>query len=99
MKKFFLNLQFIFMPNYWIMNEPYCKQLDQKISDLLDKEDFKYIDNYTAKLGNLTIWIENQPYACMMPYQLKFTCRPSRLTIKRGLKKLRSNLINELISL
>lgn len=80
------------MPSYWIMNDVYSKEMDNFISSLLDKYDFEKITNYTAMLGKTEIWIGNQPYSCMMPYDLKCTyqnVRPSRLTIKRGLKKLK----------
>ena len=90
MKKFFLNLQFLFMPHYWIMNEPFSKEVDLLMNELLDKFEFTDIEYHTAKLGNTEIWIQNQPYSCMYPYVegINRQYRASRLTIKRGLKKL-----------
>lgn len=84
------NLQFIFMPQYWLMNNPYNKAVDEVINDLLDKYEFSNLSDsgYTAKLGNATIWVENIPYAFGTLYDTKFShLRPSRLTIKRMLEK------------
>jgi|VirMetMinimDraft_7_1064189.scaffolds.fasta_scaffold133341_1 hypothetical protein len=87
----FLSLQFIFKPSYWLMNNPYSKELDDIILELLDKYDFKDIDSFkaTAKLGNAIIWIENRPYSCITLYETPLEhYRPSRLTILKALKKL-----------
>ena len=85
-----LNLQFIFKPQYWIMNKKYNKKVDEIMNQLLDKYDFTKITGTTAFLGDTKIWIANAPYRCMYPY--KFDCeskyRPSRLTIQKGLRKL-----------
>ena len=90
MKKMLLNLQFIFRPSYWVMIEPYSKELDLLMNDLLDKYEFNNISPFTARLGKIKIWIANQPYACMKPYDYNFEYhyRPSRLTIKRGISLL-----------
>ena len=99
MKKFFLNLQFIFKPNYWIMNEPYSKEVDLLMNDLLDKFEFTDITYYTAKLGETKIWIANQPYSCIIPSNYKlndFSYRASRLTIQKGIKKLNGRRVSEL---
>ncbi len=89
MKNFLLNLQFIFMPHYWIMNDSYCEDWDKKLNELLDKYEFTKIDSYSAYLGENRIWIANRPYATLCPYIGKDDFRASRLTIKRGLKALR----------
>lgn len=115
MWKFILNLQFLFMPHYWIMNDEYSKELDEYMSNLIDSNNFKIISEYRALLGGVEIWIENRPYSCMMPYNMKtHGVRASRLTIKKGLDKLmhvfrqylneekkrrKENLIKELKSL
>lgn len=88
----FLSLQFIFRPKWWLMNEPYSKEVDEIILQLLEKYEFKNIcsTRCTAELGNAIIWIENRPYSCIRLYK---TClndfRPSRLTILKALKKLK----------
>jgi hypothetical protein len=88
----FLSLQFIFKPKWWIMNKPYSKEVDLIIISLLEKYNFENISESkcTAQLGKATIWIENRPYSCIL---LRDTCiekyRPSRLTILKALKKLK----------
>lgn len=92
MKKFLMNLQFLFKPSYWIMNYPYSMYLDKYMNYLLDNYEFESIDHYTAKLGNEVIWITNRPYACMMPHNITVSqgYRPSRLTIQKGIRKLKN---------
>lgn len=89
-----LNLQFIFKPSYWLMNDDYSKELDLIINKLLDDNDFIITSKYVAKLGKFNIWIGNRPYACMVFDSESYFRgkRPSRLTIKRGLKKLEQPL-------
>ena len=89
----FLSLQFIFRPAWWLMNYPYSKEVDSIILELLEKYDFTdycWATKATAYLGNSEIWIENKPYASIRLYD---TClekyRPSRLTILKALKKLK----------
>lgn len=91
MENFIKNLQFIFKPSYWLMNEPYNSDLDLFINELLDKHEFENVRNCTAILGGITMWIANIPYSCMMPYEnmIKPNIRPSRLTIQKGLRKLK----------
>lgn len=92
MKKFFLNLQFIFKPSYWLMNNRYSKRMDELMITLLNKYEFTEIGEHTANLGDTTIWIGNIPHSCMMPYfrDLSYNKneRPSRLTIQMGIRKL-----------
>lgn len=89
MKKFILNLQFIFKPHFWLMNNRYDKSLDELINLLLDRYDFTEIDYSTANLGDFVIWISNYPYSSMMIYDENVhKLRPSRLTILRAKKKL-----------
>lgn len=93
LKNFFLNLQFIFKPWYWIMNYPYSKDMDIHMNELMDKYTFTEYDYYTAYLGNIVIWVTNAPYGCIVPYTttIQNTGRPSRLTIQRGIRKLKKD--------
>lgn len=70
------------------MNQPYSKDMDDIMNKLLDEYEFTDIDIHTAKLGEYEIWTSNEPYACMVIRDYVNKCRPSRLTIKKGLKKL-----------
>ena len=97
MRKFILNLQFVFKPSYWLMNNRHSKEVDKLMNHLLDNFEFTDIKSCTAKLGDVTIWIENQPYSCMYPYihgKIQFS-RPSRLTIKKGIDKLNKSMMEE----
>lgn len=84
------NLQFIFKPQYWSMSYPYNAEVDKIVNELLDNHkltDLSYT-KCTAKLGKATIWVENRPYASARLYGTQLeNYRPSRLTIKRLLKK------------
>ena len=93
LKNFFLNLQFIFKPWYWIMNCPYSKDMDIHMNELMDKYTFTDYSAYTAYLGDNEIWVTNVPYGCMVPWNGKIdkTGRPSRLTIQRGIRKLKKD--------
>ena len=88
MKQFFKNLRFLFMPNYWILNEPFDARIDSIVSDLLDKYEFTDISEYTGKLGDVRIWIANLPYAVNIYDDNIVDRRPSRATIYRLVKKL-----------
>lgn len=87
---FFRSFKFIFIPSYWLMNNPYSKKWDDRLNELLDNHEFTNVGRYTANLGPQSIWIANYPYDCFSPYALytKAEFRPSRLTIYRANKKL-----------
>lgn len=93
MKKFLLNLQFIFKPSYWLMNQRYDESVDIIMNGLMDKYEFTNITDYTAYLGDTEIWVCNQPYACMVPRSLLSTARASRLTIQKGIRKLQETKV------
>lgn len=89
--RYIASLQFVFMPEYWFMQYPYRKDIDEDINHLLDKGET--IDIYPSiteivGLGNYVIWVERFPNVVVR----EKTClrgsralrgRPSRLTIKR----------------
>jgi hypothetical protein len=84
------NLQFIFKPQYWSMNYPYNVEVDKIVNELLDNHELTDLSSQqcTAKLGKATIWVANRPYASARLHGTKLdNYRPSRLTIKRLLKK------------
>ena len=93
LKNFFLNLQFIFKPWYWIMSAPYSKDMDIHMNELMDKYTFTDYRAYTAYLGDNEIWVTNAPYGCMVSWKgtIDKTGRPSRLTIQRGIRKLQKD--------
>ncbi len=94
MKKFFLNLQFLFRPSFWLMNYSYCPIHDIKINNLLNKYSFRKYDRYGAFLGDTYIWMANYPYSVGM-YEYRNCSRPSRLSILRLRKKFIEDSIRE----
>lgn len=93
--EFILNLQFIFKPLWWIMNESYFKKWDNQLKYLLDNYDFTDIKHHTAKLNGIEIWTSNHPYSSFMPYGAgKSNFRASRLTIKRAQRKLTEDALS-----
>lgn len=90
----FKELQFLFMPHYWIMNNPYNKEVDKYFNELLDKYNFTDIDEYTATLGPAEVWLANHPYNSMVIQSISSSHRPSRLTIKRAYNKLKKDSVN-----
>ena len=84
------NLQFLFKPRYWLMNDPYSEEVDKIVNELLDKYELTDLcsQECTAKLGKATIWVGNRPYASGSLYGTELqNFRPSRLTIQRLLKR------------
>ena len=88
MRKILENIKFIFMPDYWIMNNDYCEKWDAEIRRLMKEHDFKeavdnygrikHICKYEAKLGDRKIWVENHPYASFCDRSLATELRELR---------------------
>ena len=91
--KFFKNLQFLFRPQFWIMNNPYFQIWDKELNLLLDTNNFTNIREHRATLGDVNIWISNYPYACFEDYATPANerVRASRLTILRAKKQLEAD--------
>lgn len=93
MLKTIKNLQFLFRPNFWLMNEPFSKEWDDKLNQLMDKFEPvlgrpSSLDGviHTVEFGGHCVWISNYPYAYGKPYSTSMIfngVRPSRLTILR----------------
>ncbi len=92
MKKVILRIYAWFAINY--QQYPYNEQWDKIFSDLLDNHDFTEITMYNAKLGGVSVWVANTPYACMNPHNVlnEMKIRPSRVNILRAIKKLNKQL-------
>ena len=105
---FIKNLQFIFRPKYWVMNDTYNAAWDKKFCELAEAHDFvpdggvheKEFGNrtYTAFIGNYRVWVSNFPFAffsfCGKADKTyeSLSVRPSRLTIAKYYKKLVKDL-------
>src|SRR5580658_9734815 len=90
--KFLKSLMFIFMPHYWLMNSPYNEEWDRVLSALMQANKFESIGECRAKIGNITVWTCNHPYASFTPYCqfVSDDIRPSRTTIRLAMKKLKA---------
>ncbi len=109
-KKFrwFLNIQFLFMPNYWVALGEVDHDWDERFNALMDLYEFQPIEKpfskYFAKIGNTIVWIKNHPYKSFeeghfteggLPnVRLSGGLRPTRLTVKRAYKKLQQDKKN-----
>ncbi|NGM63544.1 hypothetical protein G5B30_16665 [Sphingobacterium sp. SGG-5] len=74
------------------MNEPYSPAHDSLLNKLMDEHEFTDFTRFTAKLGNVEIWISNYPHAVGL-YDMCQNSRPSRLTILRMWKKLAKDIV------
>lgn len=84
-------LKVIFSPSYWLMNYNYSKVWDEKLNELLEKNNFTDIGEYDATIWEYKVWISNHPYA-------SFRCnnvRPSRRTIMKARVKLEESIFNK----
>jgi hypothetical protein len=76
-------------PGYWLRNYPCSKEWDRLLNRLLDTEKFVYVDEFTAKLGGVEVWITNHPYASFRPYAPeRLEALPARRTVLRARRKL-----------
>jgi hypothetical protein len=82
-------------PSRWICNEPYSEEWDEKLNELMATNLFEPDTQYIAKLENLDIWIENDPYASFTLYEgYRANYRASRLTVLRAGRKLLNDRLN-----
>ena len=76
---FLENLQFIFMPRYWIMLGRYDKEWDAKLNELAKEHSFKseaasYSENICyVSLGGFHMWVANFPYSFLVPVTIQAT--------------------------
>lgn len=76
-------------PRCWHRSFRYSKTLDTQLNLLMDHHRFEPVSSCTAKLGPLTLWIANHPYASFHvhePHEME--CLPSRATVFRAMDKL-----------
>jgi 3-polyprenyl-4-hydroxybenzoate decarboxylase len=88
MKKILEAIEIAFSLKYWDQTKTYSKELDNVVSKLIRDYEFTNISYHTAMIGGVELWIANIPYSCMMP--IGMNVRPSRITIKRGVRKLQA---------
>lgn len=83
MKKFLLQLSFLFRPRYWIRVDPYSAAWDRALNRMLDNPTFTDIGTHAVKLNGKTIWTANYPYGFGAPYGWGPEVLPSRATVVR----------------
>lgn len=88
--KYFIKV--ILTPTCWLQNESYSEAWDELLLKLMEEHKFIHINQYVAKIGNVTVWIENHPYASFTFFNI-VKCRPSRRTILMAHKKLMQDFI------
>jgi hypothetical protein len=83
------------MPDYWLRNYPYSREWDAKLNLLLDTEHFIPIDEFTAVLGGVTVWVAGHPYASFRPYMYRVpSVQPRRVTVARAHAQLLSDSLS-----
>ena len=83
-------------PTFWLMNQPFNREWDKELNDLMDRNKFMNIDYYYAEIGHERIWIQNYPYNAFVFKKKNFSpfdnksdeVRPSRWTIYKARRKL-----------
>lgn len=83
-------------PKFWFQNEPTCKEWDAILNEQIDKYEVEVLDKYTAKIGNLEVWISNYPYAFGSCNRPKYDKLPKVSTRRRLLKIVNENKKSEL---
>jgi len=78
---FVMFLRIIFTPSCWIRNRRTNRKWDRKILELLEDGDITCIGDYTARLGDKLVWIENYPYEFGYEAYTINTGMPSRSTV------------------
>lgn len=68
----------------WIQNHPTDWVWDDVLNKSMDKYPVERLCSYTAKIGNITVWVGNWPYAYGYPFRpIKSEMLPSVATRKR----------------
>ena len=84
-------IKIIFSPSFWLMSNPYNKDWDEKLNELLLEYSFVNITEYRATLWTYDIWIANYPYAAFTYGDM----RPSRKTIIKAKGILNKSLFSK----
>ena len=87
-------LRVLLTPSCWVQNCSYSRMWDAHLQELIAKETFVSIGHYTAKIGGITVWVANHPFASFTPHGLPFlNVRPSRATLLKAHDKLLSDVL------
>lgn len=92
-------LRVLFTPSIWICLGVYSREWDTVLRSLMQTGRFESIDEFTARIGGIEVWVANRPYGCMRIYQLRPTeVRPSRATILEALDKYDRDVIADMVA-
>lgn len=80
-------------PRAWVQNYPTSWVYDDLVNTLLDEHGITRVNHYEAKIGPLSIWTGNYPYAYASPYRSGPSVLPSLKTRRR----IHDLLIKELV--
>ena len=73
----------------WLTGEtrglyPVSEEWDAALNRALDKHKVEFVSRYTARIGGMTLWVANYPYASGRPYgSIELDILPRRSTRKR----------------
>jgi hypothetical protein len=86
-------LRILSTPSCWIRNHSTDKTWDLILRQAMAKHKFEPVTQYTAKLGDLIVWVRNHPYCSFHPEGMEVL--PRRSTVfEAQAKYLRDTLSN-----
>lgn len=80
-------LKVLFYPPCWYQQNIYSSVWHSTLIKLMSENSFNRIDKYTAKLGEVELWVSNYPYACFSDYRTRIALRPKRWLVLKLLDK------------
>jgi hypothetical protein len=84
----------LFTPSCWIQFDTYSKDWDILLNELMQKHDFVPMNEHTACINGIKVWISNHPYGSFEVLGV----RPSRITILKAHDKLIKDLFQGIIN-
>ena len=61
-----------FIPGYWYQNGPTCPVWDAVVNKALEQYGVTEADQHSCRIGPLTVWVANWPYAYGKDYSGSF---------------------------
>lgn len=74
----------VFRPSLWVRNYRTSEEWDALLNRLLDTHSVQVADDCTVKIGPVSVWVANYPYAYARPYKPhSIDVMPSGATLAR----------------
>lgn len=90
-------LRVLITPSVWVVLGSYNREWDRTLRHLLRTQDFKRVDDFTAHIGGVEVWVENRPYGAMRPYiRRPLDIRASRATVLEALDRYDRDVIKHI---